>query len=78
VRVTFSAGEADVSWLSGVPHVRQVKRQGPVVEAAGDGPVAVMVATALVQHGLTPADLRTEQSTLEDVFLKLTGSGMGN
>ncbi len=78
VRVSFSAGEADVSWLRQVPHVRQVKRQGPVVQVAGDGPMAVLVAAALVQHGMTPADLRTEQSTLEDVFLKLTGSGMGN
>jgi len=35
------------------------------------------VATALVEHGIVPSDLRVEQPTLEDVFLKLTGNDAG-
>jgi hypothetical protein len=31
-----------------------------------------------VQHGIIPADLRVEQPTLEDVFLKLTGHTAGD
>jgi hypothetical protein len=40
--------------------------------------VLALVAAALVQHGITPADLRVEQPSLEDVFLKLTGTGAGD
>ena len=36
------------------------------------------VAAALVEHGITPSDLRVEQPTLEDVFLKLTGHSVGD
>jgi hypothetical protein len=39
--------------------------------------VLVLVAAALVEHGIVPADLRIEQPNLEDVFLKLTGHGAG-
>jgi len=76
VRVTFSTDQADLSWLREVPNVREVKRHEAVVDVTGVGPVAVLVAAALVQHGIEPPDLRTEQATLEDVFLKLTGPGM--
>ena len=31
------------------------------------------VATALAERGIVPADLHSEQMSLEDVFLKLTG-----
>jgi hypothetical protein len=34
--------------------------------------VLALVAAKLVSHGLVPADLRVEQATLEDVFLRLT------
>ncbi len=35
------------------------------------------VAAALVERGIVPPDLRVEQPTLEDVFLKLTGHTAG-
>jgi ABC-2 type transport system ATP-binding protein len=35
--------------------------------------VLAYVAAALVEHGIVPADLRVERTTLEDVFLALTG-----
>jgi ABC-2 type transport system ATP-binding protein len=73
VRVIFTAKEADFSWLEKVNGVRKVAANGPRVEVTGSGPVLAMVAAALVARGIIPADLRTEQPTLEDVFLKLTG-----
>jgi len=75
IRVIFSTDRPDLSWLESVPHVGDVTRHGPRVEVKGDGPVLALVAAALVDHGLTPADLRVEQPTLEDVFLSLTGTG---
>ncbi len=72
VRVVFTTNEPDLAWLERVPHVRAVSRSGPRVEVTGSGPVLAMVAAALVEHGITPADLRLEQPSLEDVFLTLT------
>lgn len=39
----------------------------------GSGPVLALVAAALVEHGITPSDLRVERPTLEDAFLRLVG-----
>ena len=44
-----------------------------MVEVEGDGPVLAIVASELVKRGIVPLDLRKEQATLEDVFLKITG-----
>jgi len=73
VRVVFSSDHPNLSWLDEIPEVGRVIRQGPRVEVEGSGPVLAKVAASLVAHGITPADLRTEQPTLEEVFLKLTG-----
>ena len=74
--VIFSTDVADISWLEEIPQVHRVGRRGPRIEVAGSGPVLALVAAALVEHGIVPTDLRTEQPTLEDVFLKLTGHGV--
>ncbi|MGB6836815.1 MAG: ABC transporter ATP-binding protein [Dehalococcoidia bacterium] len=71
-RVMFSTDALDLSWLDTVQHVSQVTRSDGEVEVLGTGPVLALVAAALVEHGILPADLRVERSTLEDVFLKLT------
>ncbi len=76
VRVIFSTDHVDLSWLERVPNVNRVLRRGPRVEIEGSGPVLALVAAALVEHGITPSDLRVEQPTLEDVFLKITGHGV--
>jgi len=76
IRVVFTCNHFDPSWIEKVPNVRRVTRAGPRVEVEGDGPVLAFVAAALVAHGVAPADLRLEQPTLEDVFLKLTGHGV--
>jgi ABC-2 type transport system ATP-binding protein len=78
VRVVFSTEQSGLSWLSEIPGVREVDRKGPRVEVAGSGPVLALVAAALVEHGIVPADLRVEQPTLEDVFLELTGYSAGD
>ena len=78
VRVIFTTEHTDLPWLAEIPNVKKVTRRGPRLEVEGNGPVLVQVAAALVEHGITPSDLRVEQPTLEDVFLKLTGTVLGN
>jgi ABC-2 type transport system ATP-binding protein len=73
VRVIFTTSESDLSWLEKVDGVKKMSVSGPRAEVTGSGPVLALVAAALVEHGIVPADLRVEQPTLEDVFLKLTG-----
>ena len=48
------------------------------VEVEGNGAVVALVSASLVEHGFVPDDLRMEQPTLEDVFLKITGQGIGD
>jgi ABC-2 type transport system ATP-binding protein len=76
IQVRFSTERADLSWLEEVPCVDWVARRDSRVEVKGSGPVLALVAAALVEHGITPPDLRAEQPTLEDVFLRLTGRTM--
>lgn len=76
LKVIFSAGQDDLAWLSTVAGVTRVTRAGPRVEVEGNGPLLALVAFELVKHGIVPTDLRTEQPTLEDVFLKVTGSSL--
>jgi len=78
MRVIFTTERTDLPWLEKVPGVKEVTLRGNRVEIEGDGPLLVLVAAALVEHGILPADLRVEQPTLEDVFLKLTGHAAGD
>ena len=77
VRVFFTTEKAELPWLEKVPGVKKVTWRGPRVEVEGGGPLLALVAAALVEHGMVPADLRVEMPTLEDVFLKLTGHAAG-
>jgi len=77
VRIIFTTDRKDLSWLDEIAQVKKITRSGPRVEVEGKGPVLALVAASLVEHGITPADLRIEQPTLEDVFLKLTGQDIG-
>ena len=77
VKVIFTTDRADLPWLEKVQHVHRVSKNGPRVEVEGSGPVLALVAASLVEHGITPSDLRMEQPSLEDVFLKLTGRQTG-
>jgi ABC-2 type transport system ATP-binding protein len=71
LRVRFSTDEPDVSFLEAIDGVREVSRRGPHVEVHGTGPVLALVAAALVDHGIVPADLRAWQPTLEDAYMQL-------
>ncbi len=73
VQVRFSAELDDLSWLERIRGVDRVNRRGSQVEVDGRGPVLALVAAALVERGVAPEDLRVQRSTLEDVFLTLTG-----
>ena len=73
IKVLFSTEKTDIDWLKAVPYVHNFSRHGQRVEVEGDGPVLAMVASELVKHDIVPLDLRKEQPTLEDVFLKITG-----
>jgi ABC-2 type transport system ATP-binding protein len=74
IRLSFSAADDDLAWLGQVPHVRGLQRDGARVILRGDERMLLHVAAALLEHGSEPSDLRVEQATLEDVFLKLTGA----
>jgi ABC-2 type transport system ATP-binding protein len=67
------AAAPDLDWLSRVEHVRGVARRGSLCVVEGEGPVLATVAAALVGRGIVPDDLRVEESSLETVFLALTG-----
>jgi ABC-2 type transport system ATP-binding protein len=77
VLVRFSTTAADVDFLYRVPGVETMSRRGEQVEVAGTGPVLALVAAALVERGILPADLRAARATLEEVFLRLTSHGAG-
>jgi ABC-2 type transport system ATP-binding protein len=81
IRVRFGTGRSegarDFSWLKGVRYVDKVTHRGSRVEVVGTGSVLATVAAALVERGMVPADLRVQQPTLEDVFLKVVGEASG-
>jgi ABC-2 type transport system ATP-binding protein len=72
IRLRFTADGHDTGFLQDVAQVQAVRRCGQRIEAEGTGPVLALVAAELVARGLVPTDLRVEQATLEDVFLRLT------
>jgi ABC-2 type transport system ATP-binding protein len=73
LRVMFTTDAQDLTWLKTLECVNHIEREGLRVTVFGKGPVTVLVAAMLVEHGIVPADLRVEQPSLEDVFLGLTG-----
>lgn len=77
-RVVFNVdGYFDEEPLHAVSAVTRVERVGErvVIQGQRDGLVSGVV-NALEVSGIPYRDLRTEQSSLEDVFLALTGRGM--
>jgi ABC-2 type transport system ATP-binding protein len=77
-RVVFNVSQDfDKERLRGVPGIKGVEQVGErvIVSGQGDGLVGVVV-NALEEAEVRFRDLRTEQPTLEDVFLALTGREM--
>jgi ABC-2 type transport system ATP-binding protein len=71
--VRFSSSEPDLTWLSEVPLVRGVEREGDHVLVRGEDAVLAHVGAALVARGIAPPDLRVDLPTLEDVYMGLVG-----
>ena len=77
-RLVLSVSERfDEKALQAVPGVARVERSGERVVVSGQGDSLVSaVVNKLEAAGVRFRDLRTEQPTLEDVFLALTGRQM--
>jgi ABC-2 type transport system ATP-binding protein len=77
-RVSFTLeGAAPVERLEGVPGVARVEVVEGRVVVYGDGErLAQQVMAALAEADLPVRDFRSEQPSLEDVFLSLTGRSM--
>jgi ABC-2 type transport system ATP-binding protein len=78
VRVIFTTEHQGLIFLNEIAEVHNITRNMSRVEVEGNGPILALVAAALVEHGIVPYDLRVEQPSLEDVFLKLTGHSAGD
>ncbi len=78
VRVVFSAGpDFDPAPLRALPAVSRLEALGDRVTVHGHGEgLVVEVVNALSANGFRFRDFHTEQPTLEDVFLSLTGRAM--
>lgn len=77
IQVRFSTQRRDLSWLESINCVSGVTRFGNGVEVTGTGPVLALTAAALVANDIVPADLRSVQPSLEDVYLDLIGARDG-
>ncbi len=79
-RVVFTInGEFKAEKLNELASVTRVEQSGDRCEIYGrDEKLIVDVVNALSKNGCPFRDLRTEQPTLEDVFLALTGREMRN
>jgi len=78
-RVRFTAPPGfDPSLIRSAPGVETVEQEGHLVTVSGSGPLLVHVAAKLAALPEPPLDFRAERSTLEDVFLALTGREVRN
>ncbi|GGO11809.1 ABC transporter ATP-binding protein [Micromonospora parathelypteridis] len=59
--------------LTDLPEVTGVQRTGSQVVVTGTGEMLHAVTSVLARHQIVAADLRLEQSTLDDAFVELTG-----
>ena len=63
----------DHAVLTALPEVTSVERAGGRLVVTGTGNLLLAVTTALARHRVIAADLRVEQTTLDDAFVALTG-----
>jgi len=74
-RVHFSAnGRFHVDMLNTLPGITSVSRNGADIVVTGDRYLMACVANTLATHEIDPPDLRTERDSLDDIFLRLTGT----
>jgi ABC-2 type transport system ATP-binding protein len=63
----------DQALLSALPEVTSVQHAGRQLVVTGTGNLLPAVATVLARHQVQVADLRVEQTSLDDAFVALTG-----
>jgi ABC-2 type transport system ATP-binding protein len=63
----------DHAVLASLPEVSSVERAGSQLVVTGTGNVLFAVTAALARHHVIAADLRVEQTSLEDAYVALTG-----
>ena len=63
----------DDSLLTDLPEVLQVRRHGTRLEVIGEGNLLHAVSAALAARQIIAHDLRVEQASLDDAFVRLTG-----
>lgn len=72
-RISFRAdGGLDPALLRALPGVGEVRTEDGRIEVAGGGDLVATVLEALVRGGVVPLETRVEQSSLEDVFIRMT------
>jgi ABC-2 type transport system ATP-binding protein len=59
--------------LTGLPEVREVRHHGSQLEVVGTGNLLHAVTSVLATNQIIAADLRIEQASLDDAFVRLTG-----
>ncbi|TDB99594.1 ABC transporter ATP-binding protein [Micromonospora fluostatini] len=73
-RVRFRpSAPLDDRLLTDLPEVVSVQRTGSHLVVTGTGDVLHAVTSVLARNQIVAADLRVEQSTLDDAFVELTG-----
>ncbi|MDH2425522.1 ABC transporter ATP-binding protein [Sphaerisporangium sp. TRM90804] len=77
-RLTFRAAPEADGVLRSLPEVRTVTHEAGHFTVTGTDGVLLAVVTALAARRITPLGLRTEQATLDDAFLALTGPPAGD
>jgi ABC-2 type transport system ATP-binding protein len=63
----------DDTLLTTLPEVRDVLRHGSQIEVVGSGNLLHAVTSVLATHQIIANDLRIEQASLDDAFVRLTG-----
>jgi ABC-2 type transport system ATP-binding protein len=64
--------------LTDLPEVAAVSRQGSQVVVTGTGNVLHAVTSVLARNQIAAADLRVDQTSLDDAFVALTGRALEN
>ncbi|MFF0121402.1 ABC transporter ATP-binding protein [Micromonospora arida] len=78
-RIRFRpSAPVDDRLLTDLPEVSAVQRTGSQVVVTGTGDLLHAVTSVLARHQIVAADLRLEQSTLDDAFVELTGHRPAN
>jgi ABC-2 type transport system ATP-binding protein len=68
----------DHALLMALPEVTAVERAGSQLVVTGTGDLLLAVTTTLARNKVVAADLRVEQTSLDDAFVALTGRSIDN